>query len=336
MNIYITFDYEVYLGTETGTVEHCMIIPTDKLREVSHKYNMYYTFFVDVLFILKMKEYIEYVPSLECDYYKIVDQLKSLSNEGHDLQLHIHPQWYYSSYDVKKTAWNLDFDHYKISDCSLCDVEIMFYKSCEFLHDITGKNPIAYRAGGYSFPKDKKLLMVLSKHNLKKDSSVLMLEKSNTRFQSYNYTKINKFETYFFDDDINIPRENGFFKEYPISAIIIPHIYRFFVNKYLFLSCKNELKIFGDGKGIGCKLSNEERYQKSTFNKLTNKIAMRASLDFTNSYWLDMIKRNVKKNNQHLLVIIGHPKMLTMYSLKKLDSFLSNLGKDDKVKIFSE
>lgn len=336
MNIYLTFDYEVYLGPETGAVEHCLIIPTNKLREISHKHDIHYIFFVDVLFILKMKEYIEYVPSLKLDYYKIIDQLKSLSEEGHDLQLHIHPQWYYSSYDIKISTWDLDFDHYKLSDCNLCDVEIMFFKSCEFLYSITGKKTIAYRAGGYSFPKDKRLLMILSKYNIKKDSSALMLEKSDTRFQSYDYTRVSKFETYRFDNDINICRENGFFEEYPISAITIPHICRFLVNKYLSLFYKNELKIFGNGKGVGCKLSHKERHQNTTFSKLTSKISMRASLDVANPFWLDRIKRNVEKSNQHLLVIIGHPKRLTMYSLKKLDSFLSNLGINDKIRIFSE
>jgi len=337
INIYITFDYELFLGPKTGSVENCLLIPTDKLIYIAKKHNVHFVFFVDVLYIAKMREYIDIVPSLKSDYNKVMTQLKKLKKEGHDLQLHLHPQWYYSSYDVKSESWNMDFEHYKLSDCSYKDIEIMINEGSKIIQSLTDVNPIAFRAGGFSFPIDVSIINLFSKYNIFKDSSALMFEEKKTCFQTYDYSRISEFNSYKFKENILEENANGVFIEYPISCIRIFGLYKSIIERLLRFFHKKNLFISGDGKGIGyvMNMHNSENKNINIRNLMQKKI-IRASFDANNGYWVNKIKNTIRKNKQSLMVIYGHPKNMTNYSYKKLDSFLDNLTEKDCISIFNE
>ena len=55
-----------------------------------------------------------------------------------------------------------------------------------------------------------------------------------------------------------------------------------------------------------------------------------ASIDSSNSYFLNYIYKNEKKNAKDYMLIMGHPKSFTPYSLMYLDKFLNQLSKNDK------
>ncbi len=48
----ITFDYELFLGEKSGTVQQCLIDPTDKLLDLLGKYAFKALFFIDTVYIL--------------------------------------------------------------------------------------------------------------------------------------------------------------------------------------------------------------------------------------------------------------------------------------------
>ena len=48
MNIYITLDYELFLGPKTGSVDKCLIEPTYNLCKVVSKHGSKMVFFIDV------------------------------------------------------------------------------------------------------------------------------------------------------------------------------------------------------------------------------------------------------------------------------------------------
>ncbi|MDQ3047425.1 MAG: hypothetical protein M3R27_07750 [Bacteroidota bacterium] len=93
MNIYLTLDYEIYFGENHGTVEKCILAPTRELIRIAETHDVRFSFFVDCGFILKLDEYRKEFPQLEKDYTSITEQVKYLSETGHDIQLHIHPHW---------------------------------------------------------------------------------------------------------------------------------------------------------------------------------------------------------------------------------------------------
>src|SRR5574344_1713483 len=98
MNIYLTLDYELFMGVNSGSVQNCLITPTNKLIEMMDKYKIKATFFVDGCYLLRLKELKDKYEKLNQDWKNITDQLSRLSSEGHDIELHIHPQWYDAKY----------------------------------------------------------------------------------------------------------------------------------------------------------------------------------------------------------------------------------------------
>ena len=94
MNIFLTFDYELFFGENPGSVEKCMLEPTRDLLRIAKGRNVSYTFFVDIGYIIRAEEY----PELEEEVSKVKTQLLHLVSLGHDLQLHVHPHWENAEY----------------------------------------------------------------------------------------------------------------------------------------------------------------------------------------------------------------------------------------------
>lgn len=71
----LSLDYELFFGDKPGSVEHCMIIPTQKLVKVLDRFNAKVSLFVDVGFLVKLKEYAPQYPELAKQYQQIQNQL---------------------------------------------------------------------------------------------------------------------------------------------------------------------------------------------------------------------------------------------------------------------
>ena len=91
MNVFLTFDYEIFFGQNTGSITKCMLEPTNSLIEISKKHGVNFTYFVDAGFLCQLKKNIEKYPNLKKDYSSISKQLKELIINGEDIQLHVQP-----------------------------------------------------------------------------------------------------------------------------------------------------------------------------------------------------------------------------------------------------
>src|ERR1035437_5213233 len=96
--ILLSFDYEPFLGSRSGSAEMCMLKPTDALRSILNKYNAKAIFFVDTLYLSNLKKH----PELTNDFISIKNQLKEFSAEGHYIFPHIHPHWLAAEYVNEK------------------------------------------------------------------------------------------------------------------------------------------------------------------------------------------------------------------------------------------
>jgi hypothetical protein len=102
-NAILTFDYEVFLGRKTGTIENCIIKPTKLILEILRENNAKAIFFVDATWLLFLKEtYIH-------DFLYITEQLKEISKSGSSVELHMHPQWI----QAKKTDKGIIFESWE-------------------------------------------------------------------------------------------------------------------------------------------------------------------------------------------------------------------------------
>lgn len=329
-----TFDYELFLGPETGTVEKCLLEPTERLLTLGRNYGVRYVFFVDTLYLLKLKEFSTTNARLAAEYTRIIGQLIKATQEGHDIELHLHPQWYYSTYDYKNGKWLLDFIHYKLSECSISDVEKMIGSSCNLIKEIKGEYPVAYRAGGYSAPKTREFWDSLRNYGIKFDSSVIVGEKSETTFQSYDYSHILSPNPYSFTTNNTIAEFNGAFLEVPISTLNISRILRAIIEKPIIKFQKGLLSVYGDGKGVGY------LYKEDT--NITNKqgffdpVRLRSSVDFRNTVWAKLFIARALVKKHPFVVFIGHPKNQTEYSLKSLARLFKNRKLAEKVITFKD
>ena len=118
----------------------------------------------------------------------VCDNIKGLSSLGHDIELHFHPQWLYST--ISNNGWEMDLDHYKLSDIPKEEVFDLFTWSKYVLDNLIEYNTVAFRAGGYSLNSFEQYPLLLKSNNIRIDSSVIARKCVHSRFQSYDYREV--------------------------------------------------------------------------------------------------------------------------------------------------
>ena len=140
MNIFLTFDYELYFGERSGSVQKCIIDPTEMLMKVSEKHGVKIVQFVDVGFLIKLDEFRKQFPTLENDYELLKNQLHQLVKNGHEIQLHIHPHWEDSFFDGSK--WVINIDRYRIHDFDDASIKSIVKRYIDELAKYTDRKKI--------------------------------------------------------------------------------------------------------------------------------------------------------------------------------------------------
>lgn len=325
MNIYITFDYEIFFGSNHGTVEKTLIQPTEKLLAIARKNNSKYTFFIDCGMLLKLKEYQNRFPQLKEEYQLISQQIKQIQNEGHDCQLHIHPHWEKTIFDGQK--WIFDYNFYKLSDFSQDEVLAIFRKYSDELKEITGVAPIAYRAGGWCAQPFDLLKPAFIENKIQYDSSVFVSGKNIDAPYYYDYTNAPNKDFWKFENDLCIEEDKGQFSEIPISSYHYSPLFfwRLFILGNLF---PKSHKPIGDGKPMPSSMTRTKMLTQSHF--------LSAGVD---GYFVSkvgkIIDRNARLNYQHT-VLLGHPKAATDYSVTKLNEIVMKHSKKHQFISFSQ
>lgn len=311
MNIYLTFDYELYFGERTGTARNCILHPTELLKEVADKHGIKLVQFVDVGYIIKLEEFKLSFPELEEDYQLITNQIKQLYQEGHDIQLHIHPHWEDSYYINGK--WKIVADRYKLSDFDNQNIDRIVTTYKQKLESLTATDSVfAFRAGGWCIQPFDKFKVTFIKNNITVDSSVFRKGKYSSQQYSYDFTKTPDLSSWHFNDD-PCKSEEGPFKEIPIGSIKNSPLFYW---KLFLLGRINpyEHKPLGDGVPIAAPGMRKKLLTQYTQNTV--------SVDGYNAALLNKALKQYNKKNE--LVIIGHPKSLTRFGLKALDRFIED------------
>jgi hypothetical protein len=312
MKIYITLDYEIYFGEHHGTVEKCIIYPTSELIRIAEKNDVRFVFFVDSGFILKLDEYRKKFPQLQKDHKSITEQVKYLSDTGHDVQLHIHPHWEDSYYNGDR--WIIDVKRYKLNDFNDADVADIVQRYKRVLKDITGKDTFAFRAGGWCLQPFSKLEKAFKDNGITLDSSVFRNGYFSSEQYSYDFRNAPDKDIYRFENDVLVEKSDGSFTEVPISPIKNSPL--FFWRLFL-LGRKDPYlhKPLGDGQAMPA-----PGYRKKLLTRFTNNPV---SIDGYNSHLLTKALRILQSEKRKNMVVIGHPKALSRYSIQKLDAFIS-------------
>jgi hypothetical protein len=326
LNIYLTYDYELFFGDPTGSVEKCIIEPTNYLREIAKKTNVKMVFFVDVGYLKKLQEYKNQFPKVEHEYNLVFNQIKSLVQEGHDCQLHIHPHWEDCTHNGEQ--WNMVVDRYKLVDFSEEEIIDIVLEYKLILQNLTKKQVNSYRAGGWCLQPFSKIQKAFSTAGLKIDSTVFPGGENKKGNYFYDFKNTPNKDKWRFSDDLCVKAEEGEFWEYPISNQ--KYSVWFFWRLFILGRLQPKLhKPIGDGYPMP---SPGMRKQM-----LTTGMTLSASVD---GYFVTKLNQVVKRNkakNWEETVIIGHPKACTHFALTQLEKFILKQQKlDSHFKVFSD
>lgn len=317
MRIYITLDYELFFGRISGSVEDCIIKPTQKLLEILDPHNIKLTLFVDAGYLMALKRQEEEFPQLSEDYNTIAAQIDELYQKGHSIQLHIHPHWEDSYF--KNGKWEFNTNRYKLTDFNNAEILdiVSTYHNC--IKEITKKPCTAYRAGGWSAQPFTAIGAALESENIFTDSTVFPGGYYQSEQQLYDFTQVPMHAPrYNFHNNLTTPVAQGKFLELPIAAHRVSPVF-FWKFAYHKILKKPEHKAYGNGAAIA-------KQKDDVFRLLTRSSNSVVSIDgYKASYLKAAFNRyNNAKSNPQDFVIIGHPKAFTPYSLKKVGEFVKN------------
>ena len=203
MKYILTFDYELF-GSGKGDVLKHLVAPTDKMLETMQRLGIRATFFIEYLELEAIfKEADSGNPLFIDDAKHIKAQLERMVSLGHDLQLHLHPQWYQAQY--RQGQWQLNFDWWRFSalpyrtsaDGTPGQLDLLLAGKA-FLEALI--QPLnseyrchAFRAGGYNVGFNPQSVKALSAAGFDTESSLCPGFYANKALCQYDYTDCDSF-----------------------------------------------------------------------------------------------------------------------------------------------
>jgi len=315
INIIISIDYEIF-GNGKGNIADHIIKPTKKILKILNKYNIPLTIMMEIYEYIFFEKYDEQLKKHLG--YSPVKGIKKQINEaykmGHDIQLHIHPQF---------SSMTLQNDIIKITDMSLSsekmserenyDLIRLGKKKIESIITSSNYQCIALRLSNMPWIEaPKHVLKPMEKLGLKIHSLSASESKSDKGFW-----KIKKSNIY----------------EIPIHTMPIDFLYLFtcrkiFTTLYIWMHSFNYPKIHSFFQT-----------DKNDYDKRDN----RFKWDFSKLSWKEMIEYldyameiYDYENNEIPLVMIGHTKdFFNEYNLDKFIRYTKKHYVDKKIARFS-
>ena len=305
--IILSYDYELFFGDKSGTVQKTLIEPTNFILDAMDSVNAKANFFVDWLMLKYLKE-TNTVRTNE-DYKLIVDQLHNMIRRGHRIELHIHPHWVDAKYNGDGTWDFSNFKHYSLNSFSENEIINMFVEGTKLLTNIAKEiDPeyelVAFRAGGWAVQPFNLLRKAFEKTGIKIDSSVAIGIAGQNQYSSYDFSNVNTSskELYRFDSDVTYEVKNGHFIEVPISTYSRNIIYRVIDKLYRTFS-KNNI-VISDGTHLRTGMH---------YNYYSTRSMITLSRISPLSVYLSILSQT-----EPLITIIDHPKDFTLSAITSI------------------
>lgn len=310
-NVLLTFDYELYLGKRSGTVQNCLIKPTKRILEILRQNNAKAIFFIDTTYLFVLSKKLDN-PRIKFDYDLITEQLKEIANQDHYLFHHLHPHWLDAVYLEDLNQWNLQNDsRYTFQSISVDERNEIFGFSNSFLSSILNhtksKSDVSgYRAGGLCIQPFEHFLPFFKEHKIYHEFSLIETNKNRTPY------------TYFERPEV---KSSGPFFEYPISNIKLTGIPKI-LNGFEYRINKRSKKSYGDGNPS---VFNHSSIKRSSFLDQKFKLEIPLSIELLNNVCLRECLRMTKKRNY--IHFLSHPKLVNDSSLHFFNLYLNEINR---------
>jgi len=303
--ILLTFDYELFFK-KSGTPENCLLKPVDALIEYMQTHKIRATFFIDVMYYLRMTQ--ENQETIEKSKY-IKEQIQKLVHLGHKIELHLHPHWLDAVYESGEWLFPT-YKRYALQNMNENKITELFRIGTDTLESIardaiSGYKVTAFRAGGWNVVPFNKLRRGFEENGIIIDSSIVQNMRSCGEQHCFDYSGIDD-EYYFFSDNPMEKMQYGPFMELPISTF----------KKSLFdkLRCKiytannrHRFKCYGDGLTMAGRAL--------IIGKLQPIINV-----FTLELCPELIKAKLKNSKKNVIICVSHPKELAPVSFLTLEA----------------
>lgn len=177
--IILTLDYEIS-GNGKSDVLKSLIEPTDRLLKILSARDIKMTVFFEIeefmvfeKFAGEIKKLLGYDPA-----EVIEEQVKKMVEAGHDIELHIHPQWIGATFDGKNFNLNPEnqclFDVFKNENEMASYIDNRLQRLLLLVNQYNSSYKVnCFRAGGLALRPEKLTLATLNRLGIKADSSVV-------------------------------------------------------------------------------------------------------------------------------------------------------------------
>lgn len=336
LHLVLTFDYELFFGKNYKPCDDVLFKPTAKIAQILYNHHVPGTFFADTCSVFAH----ERVGDL--DYVKnFKEQLVTLNQMGHDVQLHIHPHWQRST--KENGEWVFPKDWYRIHDFDIKGGEagdiirdgITFLKETLLPADKNYKC-IAYRAGGYCIQPYDDLVKVLYDEGIRIDSSVCMFMDNTVPSRFYDYKELPSSINWWLQPNIKI---QNCVAEKPDGRALLEIPIGFYQQNICDRIKLGKKITYKHGKPLGegmPTVGSENRIKQNFIQKIMtySDVYQRLSLDTmsSNIAYLSvkrMYKMHKQENRDIYVAIVSHPKVYTGAAFDNLNDFVSKIINSD-------
>lgn len=325
-SLLLTFDFELFLGERSGSVQKCMIEPTLALLKCIEKHKMSTVFFVDTLYLYRLNNISKTYSNAKNDFDAIISLLQKVIDLGGYIFHHLHPNWLDAIYLEEYNEWDIsNKDRFALSNLSSEEVANVFKYSEEIITLIyNGKNKpeiSGFRAGGLFAQPFHHYKGQMEKYNILIEMTVL----KNSKGEGENGIRKFDFSTYpdeiiyNFSDDLLVKDENGKFVEIIMDQFKLKGINKI-LNGIYYRKNINKLswKRWGDGKASGNVVQTTKRSNKFLCEETY-------SVELLNKMKALFYVKEFKKEN--LIHVISHPKLFSIENIEALDVFLTKASR---------
>lgn len=343
IHLILSLDYEIF-GNGAGDVMRDIIEPTNRILSICDKYDAKMSIMFEVG---EYRAFEQYDSQLRLDLgYSPCEQMKRQAidaiKRGHDVQMHLHPQWIEAEYD--KGVWQLCNSYWRLADLpgglgsknQITSITGALHAGKETLEDMikpvkADYECICFRAGGFYAQPSENIISAMKRAGLRADSSVVKGYKTSTPFEvDYSQVKTDKAAWWTTDTELTAegkPGEN--IVELSVSSRMQPYWKNFKKTKLQAALKRRRAERAPNNKHTTDRDISSVPDCRTVLKKLLRNCP--STFDFCKLSCGDMLRR-IKEHSKYPeqpIVMIGHSK--DFVNDREFDKFLASLCKNENV-----
>lgn len=317
----LSTDYELFFH-QSGSVQRCMLDPAERLLEFTAQHGMKMTFFVDAGMLRCLDRHAGAEPGLAAEAAAIREQLRRIAAAGHELGLHIHPHWE----DTRRVNGQWDFGNtrYRLDLFDDGEVEEILESNFKLVQALSDAPVVSYRAGGFCIEPFARIAPTLKRLGVTVDSSIVPGTRLDDPQKGFDASSVPDEPGWRFDTEPHTKADDGAFREVAITPLTVGRFY-FWGRLLNRLGGSKGGEHFGDGvsKAIGRAEVLRRLLGQSRISEL--------SMDDAKAQLLPLAL--AARPDRRVWHVMGHPKLLSERSLRRLGDFTDAAGVAETVSV---